>query len=174
METISLILHVTAAAALVGPQLLLFGVVVPATRQLPEQQRSAVTRVVTRRFGMLAGGALVVLLVTGLYQFYTVVPQAVQDEMTEFRFGTIFMTKMTLFVVLLALIAAHAAWLGPRIQRALDAAGDATGGATADSEVLPALRRRALWISGAMVVASLGVLALGVTLGHHEYSYVAR
>ena len=82
---------------------------------------------------MLAGGALVVLLVTGLYQFYTVVPQAVQDEMTEFRFGTIFITKMTLFVVLLALIAAHAAWLGPRIQRALDAAGDATGGATADS-----------------------------------------
>ena len=100
--------------------------------------------------------------------------QAVQDEMTEFRFGTIFITKMTLFVVLLALTAAHAAWLGPRIQRELDAAGDATGGATADSEALPALRRRALWISGAMVVASLGVLALGVTLGHHEYSYVAR
>jgi uncharacterized membrane protein len=168
MDTISLILHVTAAAALVGPQLLLFGAVIPATTQLPEAQRGAVTRVVTRRFGMLAGAALVVLLATGLYQFYSVVPEAVQEEMAEFRFGMIFMTKMTVFVALLALIVAHAAWLGPRIQRELDAASGE------DTEALRTLRRRSLWISGAMVAASLAVLALGVTLGHHEYSYVAR
>jgi putative copper export protein len=176
VETISLILHVTAAATLVGPQLLLFVAVIPATRQLPEAQRSAVTRVVTRRFGMLAGGALLVLLATGLYQFYTVVPEPQREAMTEFRFGMIFMTKMTLFVVLLALIAAHVAWLAPRIQRALDAAGDTTGdAAAADGAVaLPTLRRRSLWISGAILVASLGVLALGVTLGDHQYSYVAR
>ncbi len=170
MDTISLILHVTAAAALVGPQLLLFGAVIPATSQLPEAQRGAVTRVVTRRFGMLAGVALVVLLVTGLYQFYEVVPEAVQEQMAEFRFGMIFISKMTVFVALIALIALHAAWLGPRIQRALDAAGDSP----ADAEALHGLRRRSLWISGAMVAASLAVLALGVTLGHHEYSYVAR
>ncbi len=178
MDTISLILHVTAAAALVGPQLLLFGAVIPATRQLPEAQRGAVTRMVTQRFGMLAAGALLVLLATGLYQFYEVVPQHVQDEMTEFRFGTIFITKMTLLVLLLGLIAAHAAWLGPRIQRALDAAGGAGGSAAGAGggkpEALRALRRRSLWISGAMVAASLAVLALGVTLGHHEYSYVER
>lgn len=168
MDTISLILHVTTAAALVGPQLLLFVAVIPATTQLPEAQRGAVTRVVTRRFGMLAGVALVVLLTTGLYQFYSVVPEAVQEEMTEFRFGMIFMAKMTVFVALLALIVAHAAWLGPRIQRELDAASGT------DTETLQALRRRSLWISGAMVAASLAVLALGVTLGHHEYSYAVR
>lgn len=168
MDTISLILHVTAAAALVGPQLLLFGAVIPATTQLPEAQRGAVTRVVTRRFGMLAGVALVVLLTTGLYQFYSVVPEAVQEEMTEFRFGMIFMAKMTVFVALLALIVAHAAWLGPRIQRELDAASGI------DTETLQALRRRSLWISGAMVAASLAVLTLGVMLGHHEYSYAVR
>jgi uncharacterized membrane protein len=168
MDTISLILHVTAAAALVGPQLLLFGAVIPATAQLPEAQRGAVTRVVTRRFGMLAGVALVVLLTTGLYQFYSVVPEAVQEEMTEFRFGMTFMAKMTVFVALLALIVAHAAWLGPRIQRELDTAS------SADGDTLRGLRRRSLWISGAMVAASLVVLALGVTLGHHEYSYVLR
>ncbi|MDA0257053.1 MAG: CopD family protein [Chloroflexi bacterium] len=174
MDTISLILHVTAAAALVGPQLLLFGAVIPATRQLPEAERGAVTRVVTRRFGMLAGVALLTLLVTGLYQFYEVVPQAVQDEMNEFRFGMIFITKMTLLVVLVALIVAHAMWLGPRIQRAVDEVRDASSDAGDESEALRTLRRRSLWISGAMVGASLAVLALGVTLGHHEYSYVSR
>ncbi len=174
MDMISLILHVTAAVALIGPQLLLFGAVIPATRQLPEEQRSAVTRIVTRRFGMLAGIALLVLLTTGLYQFYEMVPQPVQDEMNEFRFGMIFMTKMTLFVVLLVLIAAHAAWIGPRIQRALDATRNTGDEGADESEALRALRRRSLWISGAMVAASLAVLALGVTLGHHEYSYVNR
>ncbi len=170
MDTISLILHVTAAATLVGPQLLLFGAVIPATQALPEVERGAVTRVVTRRFGMLAGVALVVLLATGLYQFYEVVPEAVQDEMTDFRFGMIFISKMTLFTLLIGLIVAHAAWLGPRIQRELDAVGAAGG----DAEALRALRQRSLWVSSAMVAASLGVLALGATLGHHDYSYATR
>ena len=130
------------------------------------------TRVVTQRFGMLAGVALVVLLATGLYQFYSVVPEAVQEEMTEFRFGMIFMAKMTVFVALLALIVVHVAWLGPRIQRELDAATDTD--TDTDTDTLHTLRRRSLWISGAMVAASLAVLALGVTLGHHEYSYAVR
>ncbi len=168
METLSLILHVTAAAALVGPQLLLFLAVVPATQQLPDSDRSRVTRIVTRRFAMIAGVSLVALTITGLYQFYEVVPVAVQEEMADFRFGPLFMAKMTLFLVLIALIALHAAWLGPRIQRALDAAGTTGGG---DAE-LQSLRRRSLWVSGATVAVSLAVLALGVALGHHEYAYL--
>lgn len=165
METLSLILHVIAAAALVGPQLLLFLAVIPATQQLGDDDRSQVTRAVTQRFGMIAGVSLVALVVTGLYQFYTVVPESVQEEMTAFRFGAIFMAKMTLLLVLVVLIAVHAAVLGPRIQRALETDG-------AEGGELRALRRRSLWISGAMVAASLLVLALGVALGHHEYSYV--
>ncbi|MYH41571.1 MAG: hypothetical protein F4150_07415 [Chloroflexi bacterium] len=170
METLSLILHVTAAAALVGPQILLFLAVIPATRELSDDDRSAVTRSVTRRFGMIAGVSLVALLVTGLYQFYEVVPVAVQEEMNDFRFGPLFMAKMTLFLVLIALIAVHAAWLGPRIQAALDA-GTAAEGAR---DALARLRRRSLWVSAAMVAVSLLVLALGVAMGHHEYAYLAR
>ncbi len=168
METLSLILHVTAAAALVGPQILLFLAVIPATRQLADEDRSAVTRTVTMRFGMIAGVSLIALLVTGLYQFYGVVPVAVQEEMNSFRFGPLFMAKMTLFLALVALIALHAAWLGPRIQRALEAA-ETAGGAE-----LASLRRRSLWVSAAMVAVSLAVLALGVAMGHHEYAYLAR
>ena len=168
METLSLILHVTAAAALVGPQILLLIAVIPATGQLADEDRSAVTRAVTRRFGMMAGVSLVALTATGLYQFYAVVPVAVQEEMNSFRFGPLFMAKMTLFLALIALIALHAAWLGPRIQRALEA-GPAGGGPG-----LAALRRRSLWVSGATVAVSLAVLALGVAMGHHEYAYLAR
>ena len=170
METLSLILHVTAAAALVGPQILLFLAVVPATQHLSDVDRSLVTRTVTRRFGMIAGVSLVALLLTGLYQFYEVVPVVVQEGMNDFRFGPLFMAKMTLFLALLALIAMHAAWLGPRIQAALDRAG--TDGAAATE--LARLRRRSLWVSAAMVSVSLLVLALGVAMGHHEYAYLAR
>jgi len=172
MDTISLILHVTAAAALVGPQLLLFVAVIPAARALPDTQRSAVTRAVTRRFGVVAGVALMVLLTTGLYQFYERVPEPIQEEMTDYRFGRIFMTKMTLFTLLLALIVAHAAWLGPRIQRAMeavDASGDEGG---REAAALRTLRRRSVGMSVAMLAASLAVLALGVTLGDHSYSYL--
>jgi uncharacterized membrane protein len=168
MDTISLILHVTAAAALVGPQLLLFVAVVPAARQLPDAERAAVTRAVTRRFGVLAAVALIVLLATGLYQFYERVPEPIQEEMTDYRFGRIFMAKMTLFTLLLALIVAHAAWLGPRIQRAMEAAEE--GGR--EAEALRTLRRRSIGVSVAMFAASLAVLALGVTLGDHSYSYL--
>ena len=79
MDTISLGLHVFFASILVGPQVLLFLAVVPATWLIEDEGlRRSVTRVVTRRFGVLSGISLVGLLATGLYQFYSdgIVPVA--------------------------------------------------------------------------------------------------
>jgi uncharacterized membrane protein len=171
MDTISLIIHVTAAALLVGPQVLLFLAVVPSTWLIEDERlRREVTRVVTARFGMISAAALVALLATGLYQFYQVVPEVIQDDLSSFRFGPIFIVKMTLFTLLVILIAVHALVFGRRIARWSDAViADPDDEAAAWQ--LDTQRRWSFLMALAMVLVSLAVLFLGVTLGHHEYSY---
>ena len=171
MDTISLMLHLLFAALLVGPMLLLAVAVTPSTWLIEDEGlRRAVTRVVTRRYAFTAAVSLVGLLVTGLYQFYSLVPDAIQEEMLDFRFGLIFVVKMTNFVLLVGLIAAHAMYFGPRIRRA----SEAVERGEAEAWVLEQQRRNALLLSLLMTVVGLGLLFLGAALGHHEYSYVAR
>jgi len=171
MDTFSLMLHVLFAAVLVGPQLLLTFAVVPATWLIDDESlRRRVSQVVTRRFAMMSGVSLVVLLVTGLYQFYEIVPEAIQDEMMDFRWGLVFTTKMTLFTLLVVMIAFHAMYFGPRVREV----SERLERGEAETWELEALRQRSLMFSIAMVVVSVGVLFLGVTLGDHAYSYVPR
>lgn len=173
MDTIALIIHVTAAAVLVGPQVLLFVAVIPSTKLIPDEAlRREVTKLVTMRFGIISVIALLALLVTGLYQFYNVTPDVITDDINSFRYGRIFITKMSLFVVLVGLLVAHGAIIGPRIGRAADAVAAGEGGAEA-AAALEQQRRRSMWISGALLLVSLAVLFLGVTLGNNQYSYVA-
>ena len=132
-------LHVLFAALLVGGQVLLFFAVVPSTWLIEDEGlRRRVTLVVARRFSMIVGISLVGLLLTGLAQFYTdvFVPPDIRESMADFHFGRVFVTKMTLFVVLLGLIATHGAIFGRRIAAISDAvqagemdAGEAGAGA---------------------------------------------
>ena len=108
MENIILFLHVAAAAIFVGPQLLLFFAVMPATWMIDDERlRRDVTLVISRRFGKIAVFALLTLLITGLYQFYYIVPDTVSNDITSYNFGRIFMLKMTLFVVAIGLVIFH-------------------------------------------------------------------
>lgn len=171
MDTVSLMFHVLFAAVLVGPQLLLTFAVMPSTWLIEDESlRRQVTVVVTRRFAAMSGVSLAGLLITGLYQFYSVVPDIIQDEMMDFRFGLIFTTKMTLFTVLVVMIAFHAMYFGPRIRRISERLEAGEG----EVWELEHLRQRSLMFSIAMVVVSVGVLFLGVSLGDHAYSYVER
>lgn len=171
MELISLIIHVTAAAAFVGPQLLMFYAVTPASWLIEDEKlKRQVVSVIARRFGALAGISLVTLLITGLYQFYTIVPEAIQEEMMDYRFGYVFITKMTLFTVVLVMVLLHAMIFARRIRRISEAidAGQAT---TAD---LDAARRASFAFSALLMLVSLATLWLGVTLGDPSYSYLPR
>ena len=171
MNSISLGLHVLFVAVLVGGQLLLFFAVVPSTWLIDDERlRRAVTRVVTRRFAMLAGVSLVGLLVTGLYQFYTddIVPPGVRENMLDFRWGWVFSTKMALFVVLVALIAVHGAYFGRRIREA----SEAVEAGTAPPAELERMRLRSLMFSVVMVAVSIALVLLGATLGNHVYTDV--
>lgn len=171
MELVSLILHVSAAAIFIGPQLLMFYAVTPASWLIEDERlKRQVVGVIARRFGMLAGISLVVLLLTGLYQFYTVVPQPIQDSMMDYRFGLIFVTKMTLFTGVVILVLLHAMIFSRRIRRLSEAfdRGEAT------AAELERARMHSFLFSALLMLVSFGVLWLGVTLGHNEYSYVLR
>ena len=172
MDTISLILHVLSAAVLVGGMLLLFVAVTPATWLIDDEAlRSTVTRVVARRFARMTGVSLAVLVATGFYQLFSVVPEPVRENMSEFRFGVVFMAKMAVFILLVILIGMHGMYYGPRIARASEAAAESD----ADEEAvwrLERLRRTSLMFSLAMLAVAVLVLALGVTLGNHDFSYV--
>lgn len=171
MGLISLIIHVTAAAVFVGPQLLMFYAVTPATWLIDDEKlKRQLVAVIARRFGALAAIALVTLLVTGLYQFYTIVPEYIQDDMMSYRFGLVFVTKMTMFTVVIGLVMLHAMVFARRIRRLSDAveAGDA------EPAELEQARMHSFLFSGLLLLASFATLWLGVTLGHAEYAYVPR
>lgn len=171
MHTLSLVIHVTAAVLLVGPQILLFFAVTPATWLIDDESlRRQVTRVVTARYGMLAGIALVLLLVTGVYQYASMVPVDVRDHLTDYRFGSLFMLKMALLVVFLGLLAYHVIVIAPRIGRLSDAV--VAEGRDEDVWALDGARRVSFVISFFMMLAAIAVLVLGVMLGNHPFSYV--
>ncbi|MDA0815002.1 MAG: hypothetical protein O2924_00325 [Chloroflexi bacterium] len=168
-DLISLILHVSAAAILVGPQIVMFFAVTPATWFIEsEALKRQVVGVIARRYGMFAGISLVVLLATGLYQFYSVTPAHIQDDMMAFRYGRIFVTKMTMFTALVLLIMVHAMVFAKRIRLLSDEvlAGRGSG------DELERARQKSFGFSILLMLVSLAVLWLGVSLGHASYSYV--
>jgi putative copper export protein len=123
--------------------------------------------VITQRFGKLSGFALGILLVTGLYQFYGVVPTAVSDDMMSYRFGMLFMSKMLLFTIVVALVALHVI-VGKRVGKLTEAVIAGEG----EEFELDNARRRSFLLSALLMFVSFAVLAFGVMLGRGEFSYV--
>ena len=168
MENLVLFLHVAAAAIFVGPQLLLFFAVMPATWLIDDERlRRDVTLVISRRFGKIAAFALLILLLTGLYQFYFIVPDTVSSDMATYNFGRIFMLKMTLFIVVLGPVVLHII-LGKKIGKLVDTLVDGEDNNFALAE---ARQKSFIW-SGVLLFVSFCILALGVLLGNPQFSYV--
>ena len=181
MGTISLAIHVTAAAILVGPQILMFLAVVPATWLIEDDEKlkRAITRVVAARFGMLATIAIVTLVVTGLYQYFTIVPENVREAPQEYVFGPVFTLKMLMFVVTLGLIYVHMRYYGKRIaglsDRVIEIQDDPFSASTDEAaEVrteLERARQKSFGFSVFILGASLLTMWLGVALGHEAFAW---
>lgn len=168
MEVFSLILHVSAAAILVGPQVLMFYAVIPSTWLVDDERlKRDILRVVASRFGMLAGISIVVLLVTGLYQYFTLAPAEIRENLMDYRYGMIFTWKMLSFSILVVLVLVHAFVFSRRINRLSDAVIEGTG----DEHDLYQARMRSLLFSLLIIAVSFITLWLGVALAHHPLSY---
>ena len=146
-------LHIVAAALWVGPQVFLFVAFAPAMQRIADQRlRAEVTRVMTRRFGMLAAIAMVVLVITGL----VMVGERLYDwsVLVTTSFGQMLLLKGLLVLAVLGLTVYHAFELAPRVAAMALSVGPGEA----------SLRRRSLLVNSANLALSLAVLLLGVFL----------
>ena len=171
MDQTTLIVHVIFATILVGPQVLLFFAVTPASWVIEDHDlRAVVVRVIARRFAVMSVISLVVLLVTGLYQLLAVTPESIRDNMLDYRFGPIIIAKTVLVIVLVQLILVHGFVFARRVARVTEGV---KSGELEEWEIDRA-RTNSLIFSALIMLVSFVVLALGVMLSNHEYSYVLR
>ncbi len=150
-DAIVIFLHVFAAAIFIGPQVFMVAVAMPALRSLGDTDaRQQASRAITRGFGMLAGVALVVLLATGIWNYYDAKDAGLIEQDDFPRYYTTLMVKLTLVTIVIVLTALHGAVFGPRLQR-LQARG------AGDAEIARA-RTFSMVASIATLAVSIGIL----------------
>ena len=153
--SIVLWIHIFAATLFVGPQAFLFMAAVPAMRTIEDvEARARATRLVTARFGWIAGGSLLVLIATGIYNYI----HARDEGLLGFhRYDTVLQVKIGLVGVVLVLTFLHGAILGRRLL-ALQQSG-------ATPEALAAARRWSVAASAVIFVISVAILLCAAMLG---------
>ncbi|MBE0609208.1 MAG: hypothetical protein IH609_07505, partial [Dehalococcoidia bacterium] len=164
-------LHILGITLWVGPQFFLAAAWVPASRQITDMPtRLAAMRTITRRFGYLGGGGLVLTMIAGLYlvtswrDFYAV-PGDV--GFTELRYGVVFIIKMMVLAVMLAVSALHMFVLGPRQLDRLEAQAR---GENVTEEELRSVRKQSMFLSISGLVLTLAIMVMGVTLNTASWS----
>ncbi len=155
-EAVNPWLHILAATIWVGPQVFLFAAAVPAVRTIEDaKERARVMRVLTTRFGYLAWGAMVVLVITGIGNLYE--EDLDIDVLFDLNYGTIFELKMALVIATIVLTALHSFVIGPRMLRLQES--------VAHEADLGPMRRVSIIISGVNGLLALGILFCGALLG---------
>ena len=166
-EAASLWLHLLAVTVWIGPQIFLFVVAIPAIRTIADMQtRVRATRMVTTRFGWLGGGAMLVIIVTGVGNLFQIDGYTTSELLNgDIRFARIFWEKMVLVALAVTLIGLHTFLIGPRQLQLMEQVGT-------DPAEQRNIQRLSLALSSIGLLASVGALYLGAVLGNHEYSLV--
>ncbi len=168
-------MHVLGIALFLGPQFFLAFAWVPAARGIDDlPTRLQATRTVTRRFGYIAGAGLVLVIVGGSYLIgdwrgYYNVPDDV--GFADLRYGITFMVKMTVFLVMLGVLALHTFVLGPGILERME---DQAAGRRVSEEEMRSFRMRSMAASITVLVLTLAILAMGVALSTTSWSLQDR
>ena len=143
----------------------MFAAALPAIREIGDRElRAKVMRVVVVRFGYLAWGAMVLIVLTGISNIF----QATADFPYVFdydhRYAQVFSAKMTLLGATVLLTAAHTFIVGPQQMRlAEDPNPD-------EADVLR-LRRWSIILSSAALLGSVAVLFCGALLTNQKWSF---
>ncbi|MEX2245230.1 MAG: hypothetical protein WEC75_00955 [Dehalococcoidia bacterium] len=157
-DAILLFIHILAAALYVGPQVFLAVAAVPAMRTIEDvQQRMRATRMVTTRFGWLGGGALLTLIVTGLFNYDHANDLGFIDSGDFPRYFAVLQVKLTLVVVVVLLTLLHGGLLGRRLLRLQEE--------QAPEEEIAAVRRWSMLASIANLTLSVAILLCAALLG---------
>lgn len=148
-EAINPWLHILAATIWVGPQVFLFVAAVPAIRTVEDAQlRARIMRVLTTRFGWLAWGAMLVLVITGIGNLFE--HNLEFDVLMDLNYGTILEVKIALVIATVALTALHSFVIGPRLLTMQES--------VADEAQIASTRRVSIIISASNLALALGIL----------------
>lgn len=159
-------IHIVAVAIWIGPQFFMFLVTVPALRLIEDADvRLRVMRLITQRFGWLAWGALLVIILSGTSNLFQVQADTPLDlSSTDLRYFHVFTTKMALAGVMVLLTAVHTFVIGPRQLRLQE---EMRG----DSADAASLRRVSIIVSSLVLLVSIAVVYAGALLANHAYSF---
>ena len=166
-ESFTVWLHLLAVAVWIGPQIFMFAAALPAIRLIEDREvRVRVMRFVVYRFGYLAWGAMLVIVLTGISNLFQVGGDTPLNwaSANDFRFGRIFVEKMVFVGLAVGLTAVHTFVVGPR-QLALNEQMDA------DPEEASRLRRLSIVMSAVALLASVLAIFMGALLANHSYSF---
>jgi uncharacterized membrane protein len=157
-------IHLFAAATWVGSQIFMFAAVVPALRALgDEAARRRAVLVLNRRFAWLGWGALAILVLTGIDN---VIRRQRDTDLVfdyDFRYAWIFVVKLVLVAVVIALTAIHSYVVGPRLLALQES--------HAGSTELSRMRRLSIQLSVLNLLASVAILFLVALLQNGEFSF---
>ena len=156
-------IHLLAAATWGGSHIVMSAGIIPALRTLDEAARHRAVLVLNRRFAWLGWGALAILVLTGIDN---VIQRQEDTDLVfnyDFRYAWIFVVKLVLVAVVIALTAIHAYVIGPRLL-ALQERGQA-------SAELGRMRRLSIQLSALNLLASVAILFLVALLQNGEFSF---
>jgi len=127
----------------------------PALRTIADVKvRAQASRVMTMRFGVLGGAALVVLIVTGVINY---VHANDEKELDLKRYFMAMQIKLTLVALVVLMTILHGAVFGRRLQQLQE-----TGASEAE---IAATRRWSMLLSMAALAASIVILLCAALLG---------
>ena len=137
-------------------------VLVPVTRSIREPPGSGarILGLAARRFRVVAWGALITLVVTGIWILLERGVYPVDIIRGHGWFYQTLRVKVILVTLVLALSVIHDFVLGPRLARGLESSREASRG----DEGILRQRRMVSWMARINLVLALVVLALGVML----------
>jgi uncharacterized membrane protein len=154
-QAIVLWIHVLAAVAFIGPQIFLVVAAMPALRTIADVKvRAQASRVMTMRFGILGGAALVVLVITGVINY---IDARDEGDLDIKRYFMAMQIKLTLVALVVLMTILHGAVFGRRLQQLQE-----TGASEAE---IAATRRWSMLLSMATLAASIAILFCAALLG---------
>ncbi len=162
-------LHVFAVAVWLGGQIVTAACVVPALRAVGDRTLWLdALEGFTQRFGRVGIAAMLIIVITGGAMVDPRLDQAQNfgDGFYDARWGIIFVVKMALWAVMIALIGLHQFVFGPR---QLELARE-TANAEQDTPELRRVRLLTIALSILGLLFTLAVAGAGAFLGNHNFS----
>ncbi len=150
-------IHITCAAIWVGGSLFIGVVFAPILKKMsmPIEERLQLMIKVGRRFNKLAVPALIILMVTGIYQSHLILQKS--DLLLESSYGNILVIKIILVVALIATFAIHVRVIRKDVEEKI------MSKQISDNQ-LQALRKKIIILGEITVVLSVIILFLAAVL----------